>query len=247
MGIDLSGRQIRVAEAVPARRADRRSTQSMCRKGVAQLCADERGCSALLNAPTPQSASGRYARRSACRASAGTAHPLRCQTARAGRFASAQSRETTAAAKSAGRRSLLPLPITHTSPDSRSRCFDIKINQLGQTQPGTVHHLQHRAVAHGERIVKVDIQQAVLRRQRRYFLGRWRGAFGVAIPFAGLAFAPRLTSQSKKLRSAESLSAGLAGLSFFTATRRTRGTVAASHCCQLFRPISSAICMMASS
>ena len=39
--------------------------------------------------------------------------------------------------------------------------FDIKINQLGQTQPGTVHHLQHRAVAHGERIVKVDIQQAV--------------------------------------------------------------------------------------
>ena len=57
--------------------------------------------------------------------------------------------------------------------------FDIKINQLGQTQPGTVHHLQHRAVTHRQRIVKIDIQQAIdiidvdiFRQMTRCF---WRG------------------------------------------------------------------------
>ncbi len=59
------------------------------------------------------------------------------------------------------RRSLLPLPITHTSPLSRSRWLEIKVDQFRQTQPGTVHHLQHGAVAHGQRIVKIDIQQPV--------------------------------------------------------------------------------------
>ena len=39
--------------------------------------------------------------------------------------------------------------------------LEVKVDEFRQTQACAVHHLQHRAVAHGERIVKVDIQQAV--------------------------------------------------------------------------------------
>ncbi|MNH26412.1 hypothetical protein D3C79_864650 [compost metagenome] len=39
--------------------------------------------------------------------------------------------------------------------------FDIKVYQLRQTQPGTVHHFQHRPIAHCQRIVQIDIQQAI--------------------------------------------------------------------------------------
>ena len=37
----------------------------------------------------------------------------------------------------------------------------VDIDQLGQSQPGTVHDFKHGAIAYGQRIVKIDIQQPV--------------------------------------------------------------------------------------
>ncbi len=37
----------------------------------------------------------------------------------------------------------------------------VHIHQLRQAQSAAVHHLQHRAVAHRQRIVKVDLQQLI--------------------------------------------------------------------------------------
>ena len=41
------------------------------------------------------------------------------------------------------------------------KVLNIKVDQLRQTQTCTVHHFQHRPVAHRERIVEVDIQQPI--------------------------------------------------------------------------------------
>ena len=39
--------------------------------------------------------------------------------------------------------------------------FDIQVDQFGQTQSRAVHHLQHRPIAHRQRIVEIDIQQSI--------------------------------------------------------------------------------------
>jgi hypothetical protein len=106
------------------------------------------------------------------------------QTARAGQ-ASAQSRRPHCG-QSAGGALCCPCP-SPTLHRIQIEVFDIEVHQLRQTQPGTVHHLQHRAVAHGQRIVKIDIQQAVYVVDVDIFRQMAR-RFRRGDPFAGLAF-----------------------------------------------------------
>ena len=83
----------------------------------------------------------------------------------------------------------------------------IQPHQLGEAQAGAVHHLQHGAIAHRQRIVEIDLQQLV------HFIDvdvfRQMAALrGVRMPLAGLECnTPWLTSQSRKLRNEESRSA----------------------------------------
>ena len=176
--------------------------QHMGGKGVAQLVRVHMAVQPLLNAPLGESLLY-VARRN-------TFAQLRQNSASSSvpnrpRKSSQCSIHATALRPIGKRRSLLPLPITQTSPLSRSRCL-ISVDQFGQTQSRAVHHLQHRPIAHRQRIVEIDIQQSIDVIDVNIF-GRWRGIFGAAIPFAGLALSSPPTSQSKKLRSADRRSA----------------------------------------
>lgn len=117
----------------------------------------------------------------------------------------------------------------------------IQPHQLGEAQAGAVHHLQHGAIAHRQRIVEIDLQQLVhfidvdVFRQMAAATRR-ADAFGGV----GVQYAP-LTSQSRKLRNEESRSAGLADCRparlLRAASMRTR---AASSAVQSVTPISCA-------
>ncbi len=146
------------------------------------------------------------------------------------------------------RRSLLPLPSTHTSPLSRSRCLISRLTSSDRRRPAPyiTSSIARSRTASGS---LMSISSRRFTSSTSIFFGRWRAAFGAETPFAGLAgSSPWLTSQSKKLRSAESRSARLAAPSPLRRLRvAIERTVAASHCCQLLRPRSSAIAIMASS
>ena len=83
----------------------------------------------------------------------------------------------------------------------------IQPHQLGEAQAGAVHHLQHGAIAHRQRIVEIDLQQLVhfidvdVFRQMAAATRRADAFGGVGVQYA------RLTSQSRKLRNEESRSA----------------------------------------
>lgn len=67
--------------------------------------------------------------------------------------------------------------------------LQVEVDEFRQTQPGTVHHLQHRAIADGQRIVQIDIQQTVYVVNVNIFRQMAR-RFRRGDPFAGLAFMP---------------------------------------------------------
>lgn len=88
-----------------------------------------------------------------------------------------------------------------TSPAFKSRCLISQVDQFGQTQSRAVHHLQPSPeIRHRQRIIN-NIQQSIDVGVNTIF-GRWRGIFGAAIPFAGLALKPRPVPTSQSDRAA---------------------------------------------
>lgn len=72
--------------------------------------------------------------------------------------------------------------------------LQVEVHQLRETQARAVHHLQHCAVANGQRIVKIDIQQAVYVVDVDIFRQMTRG-FRRGDPFRRVGFQTALTDQ----------------------------------------------------